>query len=225
MIHNKKYNIAKCTIKFCIVLCAFFIVGALLYYFNYLHEAVKAHDETWDLWYNFLSPIIAIANVIAFIGLTAALFFGEREQHRQRERIHISESILTKIYSIEQELSISEKALRSQNVSLIDIYSAYIAVYRAHYYFETLHSISTLSEEEKEAMQVLRDAFLQTENQMAIIYEAQKKKSNKSSMVTEARECAQSICHLTGMLNMMEANMMQQMANNIKTDASEPLKG
>lgn len=215
---------AQCIIKICIVLCAFFVVGSILYYFNYLHAVTGEESKTFNVWYNFLSPIIAIANVVAFIGLTVAIIYGESSRHKQREKIHIADSILNKIYYIEQEFSKAELDLRKNNPSLLDVYSAYIAVYRARNYFQHLLTVSTLGETEKEDVKDMFDVFKELEQQLAASYE-QHKAQNIQYTKQDTNTFSQQLNHITGMLNIIEAEMMEQMAKHIEEGISMPIEG
>lgn len=213
-------NKATCIAKLCIVLCAFFVISAVLYYFNYLHNATEAECTSWGVWYNFTSPVIAIANIIAFIGLTMAIIFGENSQHEQREKIHIADNILTKLYQIEKELAEMEKELRSVAPDMPVVYSAYLVLYRARYYFGTLHTIDTLSEKEKSEAKDLRDAFADVEREIAASY-SEHKNTNTPFTLDEGKHFSKGLNRLTAMLNMMEADMMQQMAKTIGGEAFE----
>lgn len=222
MTQTKHYDKAKYAIKLCIVVCAFSIGGGLLYYCNALHGMQE--DVQWGVWYNFMSPIIAVANIVAFIGLTAAIYYGESKRQKQFEKTHIEESILTKIYYIEQKLTEAEKDLRTAAPKLAQVYTAYIIVYRARYYFETLNKIETLSESEKTDAENLFKSFQQVEDDMAKSYKDHKD-NNKEYTEDDGKQLSKPLNHLTGKLNMMEAVIMQQMAKNIGTDAHEPMQG
>lgn len=212
---NSKYDIsnAKCVIKLCVVLCAFFIGSALWYYFNYLHTTCS-DENILGTWYNFLSPIIAVANIVAFIGLTAAIFFGENSQHQQREKIHIEDAMLSKLYNIERDLVNVDTDLRLQDPSIKNVYSAYLVVYRGRYYFEQLKEVETLSEDEKADAGDMRDAFEEKERQLRESYILHRNNGNPYSE-DEIRSFTKSINHLIGMLNMMETHIMQQMAKSV----------
>ncbi len=220
MTQNKRYDKAKCAIKLCIVICAFSIGGALLYYCNALHGVTN--NTSWDTWYNFLSPIIAIANIIAFIGLTAAIYYGETKRQEQFEKTHIEETILTKICYIEQKLTEVEKELRTSAPALPTVYTAYIIVYRARYYFEKLNTIEILGETEKTDAADMLESLKNMEEEMARSYNTHKD-NNTQYTLEEGKQLSKQLNHLTGKLNMMEADMMQQMAKNIGTNAPEPI--
>lgn len=217
-------NEARCAIVVCTLLCLLVMGGALGYYFQNLHETSQPARTEWNVWYNFLSPIIAFGNILAFIGLTVAIYMGESQRQQQFEKTHIEGTIIAKIYQIEQALAESEKDLRTQPPTLSSVYTAYIVVYRAHYYFETLHTIETLSDLEKADAKDVLDIFQRAEEEIARSYQAHKNDHTPHTQ-QEGIDLAQLLNHLTGKLNMMEADMMQQMAKNIGPHASEPIQG
>lgn len=107
-------------------------------------------NEALGNWYNFSSPIIAIANVLAFIGLTIAIYIGERDQQKTHEKINIQNTILSKLQHVEEELAAKDLSLRTGSVKVMHLYTIYIVLYRYENYFKNLPSLSILKKRKEE---------------------------------------------------------------------------
>lgn len=144
---SKQNNEARCQIILCTLLCIIFIAGPILHYCFCLHS----NDSTqWMVWYNFVSPFIAIANVIAFVGLTIAIFLGESERQKAHEQVNIQNTIITKLQQIEKDLTLAESALRSGSVKVMHFYTIYLLLYRYENYFKQMPSLALLKKRKEE---------------------------------------------------------------------------
>ena len=159
---------ARCAIALCVIVCISLIVWSGGYFFNHLSE--WAPEYNWlSNWYNFASPIIAIANVTAFIGLTIAIYIGESDRQKKHEQVNIQNTIIAKLQIIEKELVTEELALRAGSVKVMHFYTIYLMLYRYENYFKNLPSLALLEkrkEEKENASKIVkqvvegRDLFL-----------------------------------------------------------------
>ena len=140
---------AKCAIALCVVVCISLIFWCCGYFYNHLNQ-LTPQNEALGNWYNFSSPIIAIANVLAFIGLTIAIYIGERDQQKTHEKINIQNTILSKLQHVEEELATKELSLRTGSVNVMHLYTIYIVLYRYENYFKNLPSLSILKKRKEE---------------------------------------------------------------------------
>ena len=140
---------AKCAIALCVVVCISLIFWCCGYFYNHLSQ-LAPQNEALGNWYNFSSPIIAIANVLAFIGLTIAIYIGERDQQKTHEKINIQNTILSKLQYVEEELAAKELSLRTGSVKVMHLYTIYIVLYRYENYFKNLPSLSILKKRKEE---------------------------------------------------------------------------
>lgn len=131
---------ARCIIILCILLCIIFVAGPILHY--YLH--MRNDDAQWCIWYNFVSPFVAIANVIVFGGLTIAIYKGETLRQKTHEQVNIQNIIINKLQHIEKELVTEESALREGKIKVMHFYTIYISLYRYENYFKNMPSLAIL---------------------------------------------------------------------------------
>ena len=215
MNQQNKYDQAKYAIKLCMMICAFIIGGALMYYFCRMH--LSCH-ESWETWYNFLSPYIAIANIIAFIGLTVAIYWGESARQAKHEQVNIQKTIIKKIQQVEIDLATQAKILYKKETLRIDIYSIYISLYGYAYYFINLPEIPLLesdAQRKKDAEEVL-EQIKQTRDLFIGCY----MKYDDTTQINEIdrRSLARKLNILLAYLEVFEMSII----NNISMDVVEP---
>lgn len=144
---SKRHSETRCLIILCTLLCVIFIAGPVIHYCFHLHSN---DNNQWMVWYNFVSPFIAIANVIAFVGLTIAIYKGESERQKAHEQVNIQNTIITKLQQIEKDLTLEEYELRSGSVKVMHFYTIYLLLYRYENYFKQMPSLALLKKREDE---------------------------------------------------------------------------
>ena len=215
MNQQNKNDKVKYAIKLCSMICAFVIVGALMYYFCRMH---MASNDSWATWYNFSSPYIAIANIIAFIGLTVAIYLGENSRQAKHEQINIQKTIIKKIQQIEIDLAVQTKILYKEETLRIDIYPIYISLYKYAYYFKNLPKIPIIdsdNQRKKDAEEML-EQFNKTRDQFIRCY----MKYDDTTQINEIdrRNLALKMNILLAYLEVFEMSII----NNISLDVVEP---
>ena len=212
MKEEQKYDKAKYAIKLCITICVFTLGIAILCYGCRLRDLGINENATWSLWYNYLSPFIAFANVVAFAGLTIALYYGEDNRQKTHERINIQNTIINKLQLIEKDFSIKEKELRS-NPNMIDVYSVYISLYKYAHYFKHLPKLSILSTKEHEdAIQVLKKI---EEIREIFINFYSKHDKNHNITEEEKQDLAYQLNYLSAYLEEFEISIIQDIALSV----------
>lgn len=215
MSQQDKYDKAKYAIKLCMMICAFIIGGALMFYFCRMHSIC---NESWQTWYNFLSPYIAIANIIAFIGLTVAIYLGESTRQTKHEQVNIQNTIIAKLQRVENDLAVAEKTLRSDNVGLQDVYTTYIILYRHTHYFNLLPDLSILSQREQER-KIAKDVLKRIEatRDVFIKFYNDHKTEDKFLFTHEMKhDLAYHINYLTAHLEEFEISIIQDISITIE---------
>ena len=186
-----------------------------MFYFCRMHSSCH---ESWGTWYNFLSPYIAIANIIAFIGLTVAIYSGESTRQTKHEQVNIQNTIISKLQYIEKDLALVEKILRSDNAGLQDVYTTYIILYRHTHYFSILPDLSILSQREYEkkiAKEVL-ERIEATREVFIKFYNDHKDEENFLFTHEMKHDLAYHINYLTAHLEEFEISIIQDISITIE---------
>lgn len=209
-------NKIECIIKWCAAFCILSIAGGILYYFCHFHCITSENRITWDIWYNYLSPIIAIANVGAFLGLTIAIYKGDEQRQKTHEHINIQNTILTKLQIIEQDLSQKEERLRG-NSNNQDIYTIYISLYKHVYYFKSLPELAILTSRLKvrdDAKQVF-DKIVEVREIFIKAYQDHKSE-NKEPTDDEKQDLAYHLNYLLAAIEELEMSIIQDISLSVE---------
>lgn len=214
---NKKLNIeARCAIALCVIVCVSLIVWCSGYFYNHLNDFAPK-DEALSNWYNFASPIIAIANVLAFIGLTIAIYMGESNRQKTHEHINIQNTIISKLQIVEKDLALKEQALRKNSVDVQVLYTIYVSLYRYENYFKDLPALSILANrkaEKEEAEKVLRqirdiaDAFYEK-------YDGSKN-NQQSLSIADVKPLIGKLNYLIAFIEEFEMSIIQDISSNVE---------
>jgi len=214
---NKKLNIeARCAIALCVIVCVSLIVWCCGYFYNHLNDFAPK-DEALSNWYNFASPIIAIANVLAFIGLTIAIYMGESNRQKTHEHINIQNTIISKLQIVEKDLALKEQALRKNSVDVQVLYTIYVSLYRYENYFKDLPTLSILANrkaEKEEAEKVLRqirdiaDAFYEK-------YDGSKN-NQQSLSIADVKPLIGKLNYLIAFIEEFEMSIIQDISSNVE---------
>ena len=218
---NKKLNIeARCAIALCVIACVSLIVWCCGYFYNHLNDFAPK-DEALNNWYNFASPIIAIANVLAFIGLTIAIYIGESSRQKTHEHVNIQNTIISKLQIVEKDLALKELALRKNNIDVQVLYTIYVALYRYENYFKDLPTLSILANrkaEKEEAEKVLRqirdiaDAFYEK-------YDGNKN-NQQSLSIADVKPLIEKLNYLIAFIEEFEMSIIQDISSNVENPKS-----
>lgn len=214
---KKLNNEAKCAIVLCVIVCIGLIAWSVWYYFDTL-QTLTGEKVSFKNWYNFASPILAIANIIAFIGLTVAIYIGESGRQKNHEKVSIQKTIINKVQIVEIDLKEQTKILYKEDIKRIEIYDIYISLYRYFYYFKNLPDIPILESDDqrhKDAKEIL-EQITQTRDLFIKFYN----KYDDSTIIVEndRRQLAIKLNVLIAYLEAFEISII----NNISFDIVEP---
>jgi len=212
-------NKIECIIKWCVALCFFLIVGGLCYYLCHLRGVDIEEGSLCAIWYNYLSPFIAIANVIAFIGLTIAIYVGEDQRQKMHEQINIQNAIIDKLQSIERDLTLKEETFRKEKSTLNDVYSIYIAIYRYANFFKDLPSLSILEtrKDEKENASKVLEQVNATQKLFIDYYKEHKANISRQGEINDddKRPLLRQLNFLMGYIEEFEISILQDISLHI----------
>ena len=211
---NKKLNIeARCAIALCVIACVSLIVWCCGYFYNHLNDFAPK-DEALNNWYNFASPIIAIANVVAFIGLTIAIYIGESDRQKKHEQVNIQNTIITKLQHIEKELTTGEAALRAGSVKVMHFYTIYLMLYRYENYFKNLPSLALLEKrkEEKENASKIVKQVIEGRDLFLSEYKALKEASREYIDSNDCKPLAKKLNLIIAYLEEFEMSIIQDIS-------------
>lgn len=209
----KANNEARCAIIICALICTIVVGGALGCYFLHLHMG----DNNWSKWYNFTSPFIAIANVIAFMVLTIAIYIGEDTRSKTHEQSNIQNTIIHKLQKIEKELAQSEELLRKGSVNVQNVYTIYIMLYRYANYFKNLPSLSILKirkEEKKNATEILKQ-IEKTRDIFINHYMSLKQQHKEYSDSNDCKPLARELNYLIAYFEEFEISILQDISISV----------
>ena len=216
---KKIHNEARCAIALCVIVCISLIVWCGGYFFNHLSDL--APEYNWlSNWYNFASPIIAIANVVAFIGLTIAIYIGESDRQKKHEQINIQNTIISKIQQIEKELSEGEIGLRKGSVEIQQLYTIYISLYKIENYLKDLPKISLLQTRKalKENAEKIEQQTTQARDMFICQYQKLKSTGRVFVDSSECVEMSKKLNLVIAYLEEFEMSIIQDISLNIITD-------
>lgn len=210
----KVNNEARCAIIICSLVCVITIGSAVGYYFYHM----SIYDADWSEWYNFTSPFIAVANVLAFIGLTVAIYIGESRRQKAQEQAKIQNAIIAKLQIMEKELSLKEESFREwKNIKAKDLYEIYIPLYRCSNYLKKLPEIFLFEhkeEERKDAKQVF-EQILNTRNLFGDKYQEACAKKTKKVSGSVAQELSRQLNLSIAYLEEFEISVLQYISFDI----------
>lgn len=216
MMKKKRNNEAKCAIALCVVVCISLIVWCGGYFYNHLSQ-LAPQNEALSNWYNFSSPIIAIANVLAFIGLTIAIYIGESDRQKTHEQFNIQNTIISKLQYIERELASNELTLRTGSVRVMHLYTIYIVLYRCENYFKNLPSLSIIEKRKEEKENAAKIVKQVQEGQAMFLKGYQQFKQQNRDFIdsSECKEMANKLNLITAYLEEYEMSILQDISINI----------
>ena len=207
---------AKCAIALCVVVCISLIFWCCGYFYNHLSQ-LAPQNEALGNWYNFSSPIIAIANVLAFIGLTIAIYIGERDQQKTHEKLNIQNTILSKLQHVEEELAAKELSLRTGSVKVMHLYTIYIVLYRYENYFKNLPSLSILKKRKEEKENAEKIVQQVKEGKEMFLSKYQNFKQNERYFIdsSECKDLANKLNLIIAYLEEYEMSILQDISITI----------
>ena len=175
---------------------------------------------SYAVWYNFISPLIAIINVIAFIGLTVAIYKGESDRQKKHEQINIQNTIISKIQQIEKELSEGEIGLRRGSVEIQQLYTIYISLYKIENYLKDLPKISLLQTRKalKENAEKIEKQTTQARDMFICQYQKIKSSGKSSVNSSECVDMSKKLNLVIAYLEEFEMSIIQDISLNIIPD-------